>query len=194
MIPSFFVPLAGLPMTTSGKLDRRALPAPDWTAVGRDTVYAPSRTADEQHLVDIWREVLRLDKVGIHDNFFALGGHSLLATQVISRINRKFNVNLPPVDLFEAPTIEGLAERLLAALHSRAHTGLPPIEPVGHQGLAPMAFNQEPFWVASQLSDGPAPYDFHSATRLKGTLNVSALEGAINDVLRRHESLAHDFR
>jgi acyl carrier protein len=114
MLPSAFVVLDCLPMTPNGKLDRRALRAPETGRPDLPVAFAVPRTALEVQLAAIWAEVLRLQQVGIHDNFFELGGHSLLATQVISRIRNTFHVEVPLRRLFEAPTVASLA-RLLAA-------------------------------------------------------------------------------
>src|SRR5215213_7151460 len=109
MVPSTFVTLDSLPLTPSGKVDRRSLPAPGLSDIRAENVYAEPRTPAEEQLVEIWEEILGLERVGIHDNFFELGGHSLLATQVVSRLNRHFGVELPLRVLFEDSTIEGLA-------------------------------------------------------------------------------------
>jgi acyl carrier protein len=109
MIPSAFVFLDALPLTPNGKIDRKALPAPDRTRSDREeTLVAPS-TLTEEALSEIWREVLRLDRVGVRDNFFELGGHSLLMTQVISRVREAFQIELPIRRFFESPTIADLA-------------------------------------------------------------------------------------
>jgi amino acid adenylation domain-containing protein len=112
MVPSTIVLLDALPLTRNGKVDTAALPAPDSIAV-EHTVMAP-RNPVEQGLADIWRQVLRIEQVGVEDNFFELGGHSLLATQVIARIRSTFHVQLPLRSLFEAPTISGLAQQIAA--------------------------------------------------------------------------------
>jgi hypothetical protein len=111
MIPSAFVTLECLPVTSTGKLDRLALPAPeeDGTDAGR---YAVPRTPAETAMARIWAEVFRVERVGIHDDFFELGGHSLLAGQVVARVRRAFGVDLPLGALFEAPTIAELCGRL----------------------------------------------------------------------------------
>src|SRR5207248_3868669 len=121
MVPSAFVRLEQLPLTASGKLDRRALPAPEDDAVVRGAYVAP-RTPVEEVLASIWAEVLRLERVGIADDFFELGGHSLLATQVIARVRTTFAVELPLRSLFEAPTVADLAERIVTM--QRAARGL----------------------------------------------------------------------
>ena len=109
MVPSVFSTLERLPLTPSGKVDRRALPAPDPSGFRAENSYAEPRTPVEERLVEIWEEVLGLGRVGINDDFFELGGHSLLATRVISRVRKAFQVELPLISLFEEPTIAGLA-------------------------------------------------------------------------------------
>ena len=109
MVPSAFVFLDSLPLTPNGKLDRKALPAPDHRRPELADTFAAPSTPFEEILANIWSEVLKLDKVGIHDNFFDLGGHSLLATQVVSRIRSRFGFDLPLREIFAAPTIAALA-------------------------------------------------------------------------------------
>ncbi|MBD2362407.1 amino acid adenylation domain-containing protein [Anabaena minutissima FACHB-250] len=109
MIPWAFVLLDSLPLTTNGKLDRRALPSPDLDQ-NRHTSFVPPQTETEQAIADIISSVLEIAKIGIHDNFFELGGHSLLATQVVSRLRQTFTIELPVQTIFQSPTIAGLAE------------------------------------------------------------------------------------
>ena len=108
-MPSAFVFLDSLPLTPSGKVDRRALPAPNHDPPASADVFVAPRTSTERMIAGIWAEVLGVKQIGIHDNFFDLGGHSLLATQVVSRMQEAFHVKLPLRGLFEKPTIEGLA-------------------------------------------------------------------------------------
>jgi amino acid adenylation domain-containing protein len=115
MIPSLFAPLESLPSTPSGKIDRRALPAPDPRTTIFESGSPAPRTPIERALAEIWSEVLGVERVGVEDNFFALGGHSLLATQVFSRLRKAFRVGLPLRVLFETPTIAGLAAAVEAA-------------------------------------------------------------------------------
>ena len=119
MIPALFVELAGLPRTPSGKLDRRALPAPDPSARAAAAAYEAPRTALESALADVWEELLRTERVGIHDDFFELGGHSLLATQLVSRVRKLLRLELPLRLVFESPTVAGLA---LAISQSQAES------------------------------------------------------------------------
>jgi amino acid adenylation domain-containing protein len=112
MIPAQFVFLDSLPLTPSGKVDHRALPTPDTTPTGLASNFVPPKTPTEEKLARIWSELLKFDKIGIHDSFFELGGHSLLATQIISRLQETFRVAVPLRSLFETPTVAGLAEQI----------------------------------------------------------------------------------
>jgi acyl carrier protein len=110
MIPSAFVELTALPLNVNGKVDRRALPAPDGSRPELETDFIAPRTAAEDVVAEIWKRTLGVDRVGVRDNFFELGGHSLLATRVVSRLREVFQVELPLRSLFERPTIEGQVE------------------------------------------------------------------------------------
>jgi amino acid adenylation domain-containing protein len=112
MVPSAFVVLEAFPVTPSGKVDRRSLPAPDSLRPDLEETFVAPRTPTEQQIADIWTQLLKLEQIGIHDNFFALGGHSLLGTQVISRLRQSFGIELPLQTLFEAPTIAELSSHI----------------------------------------------------------------------------------
>ena len=123
MIPSLFVSLESLPSTPSGKIDRSALPAPDPRNTIRESGSSPPRTPIEKALAEIWSDLLRVERIGVEDDFFALGGHSLLATQVFSRLRKAFAVGLPLRTLFETRTIAALAIAIEAAHQSRTGDG-----------------------------------------------------------------------
>jgi len=129
MIPAVFMPLAALPLSPSGKIDRKALPAPDRTgALSGTGAKTPPRTAMEESLVELWRELLGLgqaDQVGREDDFFALGGHSLLATRLTSRMRDRLQVEIPPQLVFQTPRLAALAE----ALEQVHATGARPLAP-----------------------------------------------------------------
>jgi acyl carrier protein len=128
MIPSLFVFLEALPRTSNGKVNRRALPAPEQNRPEKENAFVPPSTIVEKTIAEIWAQVLKVDRTGIHDDFFESGGHSLLAIQIVSRLRDVFQIDLPLRSLFENPTIAGLAalvaqapeptERVLAELES----------------------------------------------------------------------------
>jgi amino acid adenylation domain-containing protein len=191
MVPSFFVTLAELPLTENGKVDREALPAPATTEI--ETAAAAPRTPTEELLSNIWAEILRLHSVGLHDNFFDLGGHSLLATQVVSRVRETFKLELPVRALFESPTIAELAQSIDAARQSETGATLTPIERVDRAGKLPLSFAQQRLWFIDKLSTGNTVYNIQVAVRLIGSLDHAALEKALNEIVRRHESLRTSF-
>lgn len=121
MIPSFFVYINKVPLTLSGKTDRKVLPTPDLTFRQVGGEYVAPLTSLDQELCRSWSEVLKIDKIGIHDNFFKLGGHSLLAMQVISRIWHIYNINIPLRALFEHATIDAL-NTIVGSLNKREST------------------------------------------------------------------------
>ncbi|HEY0737287.1 MAG TPA: amino acid adenylation domain-containing protein, partial [Herpetosiphonaceae bacterium] len=114
MIPAVFVPLKELPLTTNGKLDRKALPVPDLTTVERQDTFVAPRTPAEEVVAQIWSRLLRVEQISVHDNFFELGGNSLLATQVIVRLHEIFPINVSVRSMFDGPTVAGLVEALVA--------------------------------------------------------------------------------
>jgi amino acid adenylation domain-containing protein len=191
MVPSFFVALEELPLTENGKVDRDALPAPVTSEIETGAV-AP-RTPTEELLANVWAEILRVRSVGVHDNFFDLGGHSLLATQVVSRIRETFKVELPVRALFEKPTIVELAQSIDVALQSETGATLTPIERVDRTGKLPLSFAQQRLWFIDQLSTGNTVYNIQVAVRLTGSLDHRALAHALNEIVRRHESLRTRF-
>ncbi|HEU4560885.1 MAG TPA: amino acid adenylation domain-containing protein [Longimicrobium sp.] len=190
MVPAALVALHSLPLTLNGKLDVKALPAPDLAPSG-DRYVAP-RTPVEEVLAEIVAEVLRLERVGLHDDFFELGGHSLLAIRVISRIREMFGAELPLRALFEGPTPAKLAGRVEALCRAGAPV-LPPVVPVARTGVLPLSFAQERLWFLDRLQPGSTVYNITVALRLRGSLDVRALERALGEIVRRHEALRTTF-
>ncbi|MET0398462.1 MAG: condensation domain-containing protein, partial [Longimicrobiaceae bacterium] len=191
MVPSALVALDRLPLTPSGKTDRRALPAPEWGAEGASAYRAP-RTATEEVLAGIWAEMLGAERVGVEDNFFERGGHSLLATQMVSRVRQALGVEVPLKTVFEAPTVAALAGRV-EALRSAGASPAPPVVPVPRRGPLPLSFAQQRLWVVDQLEPGSAAYNMPAALRLRGALDVAALRASLDALTRRHETLRTVF-
>lgn len=151
------------------------------------------QTPVEEILSKIWTEILGLEQVDIHDNFFDLGGHSLLATQVISQVRRVFQLELPLGQLFEAPTIAGLAKRIENAQQIESNLQIPPLVSVSRTDKLPLSFAQERLWFLAQLQSGDTTYNELFALRLIGFLNIEALEQSLNEIVRRHEALRTSF-
>ncbi|HEX8272438.1 MAG TPA: amino acid adenylation domain-containing protein [Longimicrobiaceae bacterium] len=198
MVPSAFVALEALPLTPNGKLDRAALPAPEAVGAGAREYVAP-RGPTEEALAEIWAEVLRRDRVGAHDDFFALGGHSLMATQVISRVRGRLDAELQLRDLFAASTLEAFARRVEAAGPAApaaplAAAAAPDADDEEDTFAFPLSFAQQRLWFVDQMEPGSTAYNITGAYHLRGRLDAAALGRALDEVRRRHESLRTVFR
>ncbi len=189
MLPAAFVFLPALPVNANGKVDRRALPTPATRRPRLAGQLVAPRTPVEEILAAIWGQLLGLTSLGVDDNFFALGGHSLLATQVMSRIQRSFDVELPLRTLFEGPTIAQLAESLDQALEIGIGIAAPPILPAGRDRERPLSFSQQRLWFLHQLAPESVAYNMPTARLLIGRLDVRALALALGEIVRRHQIL-----
>jgi amino acid adenylation domain-containing protein len=188
MIPAAFVFLAELPLNANGKVDRKALPAPDLGAQLEQ--YVAPRTPTEEVLAQIWAEVLGVERVGVEDNFFVLGGHSLLATQVVARVRESFGVEVPVRALFEASvTVRELGEQVERARREQQGLQAPPLAPRPRQGLLPLSLAQERLWFLEQLESLGSAYNEIMGLELDGALDQEALERSFAELVRRHESL-----
>lgn len=206
MMPSAFVLLKTLPLTPSGKVDRKALATAQQclrralpTQLHPESSFVAPRTPAEEIVVNIWKQVLHLEKVGIQDNFFELGGHSLLAIQVNSRLNKAFGVELSVRSLFEAPTVEKLVEAIapgtpsVNANISNEKAQVQIISQRTRTEPCPLSFAQQRLWFLNQLEVDSFAYNISAAVRLKGMLNIIALHESFNEIVRRHEALRTSF-
>ncbi|HEX3532532.1 MAG TPA: amino acid adenylation domain-containing protein [Thermoanaerobaculia bacterium] len=195
MVPAAFVPVESFPLTPSGKVDRRALalscpePRPGPREVASAGAAAPLTPAEEL-LAGIWSEVLGVERVGIHESFFALGGHSLLATQVMSRIRGVFGTDLPVRQLFESPMIAELAR---AVEQAGSTVQAPPIFPVQRNRDLPASFAQQRLWLIDQIEPGNPAYNIPLALRLSGEIEPGLLARIFSEIVRRHEALRTTF-
>ncbi|MGZ4106473.1 MAG: non-ribosomal peptide synthetase, partial [Tumebacillaceae bacterium] len=193
MVPALFVHLEKLPLSPNGKVDRRSLPAPTANDILHDAAYTAPSNALEEMLVDIYADVLGVELVGIHDDFFALGGHSLLATQVLSRIREAIGSELTLRNLFDAPTVGALAPlvEMNREQGSRSETQLDTILPIPleQRSQMPMSSAQQRLWFLSRYLPNHAAYNVPVLLTLEGQLDVKVLERSLNELVRRHEVL-----
>jgi amino acid adenylation domain-containing protein len=188
MVPACFVQLEQLPLTASGKVNRKALPDPQGLALAAAAYVAP-RNAVEAQLAALWAEVLGREKVGANDDFFALGGHSLKVTRLASQLHKAFQVKLELKDLFAHTTLEAQA-RLIEQAQKTAFVA---IAPVGEQESYPVSSSQKRLWVACQLEQASVAYNMPGAYAFEGQLDEQALAFAFNQLIERHEVLRTVF-
>ncbi|MFE1593317.1 amino acid adenylation domain-containing protein [Nocardia sp. NPDC058705] len=187
MVPDAVVVVAELPMTTNGKLDRAALPAPEFTAA---TVFRAPTTPIELSVAEVFATLLGVPEIGLDDNFFDRGGNSLLATRAIARIDQALSTDLVVRDLFEAPTVGSLAARVRPGSVAAPR---PPLTPAPERGVIPLSPAQQRMWLLNRIDPDSPAYNIPLVLRLRGTLDTSALRYAVADVLERHEALRTRF-
>jgi amino acid adenylation domain-containing protein len=194
MVPATFVQLDQLPLTPNGKVDRQALLSfKEIESDESEAEVARARNPVEELLLSIWGEVLGVKHLGVNDNFFDLGGHSLVATQVISRISETFRIELPFRAFFDAPTIEALALYVDDALRSQHAIQAPPLVAVDRECELPLSFAQQRLWFLDQLEPMSNAYNIPLVVRLRGPFVPEVFKTAVEEVMRRHESLRTRF-
>ncbi|NOU44484.1 MAG: amino acid adenylation domain-containing protein, partial [Methyloglobulus sp.] len=189
MVPGAYVALEAFPLTPNGKLDRKALPAPDGSSV-TCRAYEPPQGAAEAAIAHIWQELLHLGQVGRHDHFFELGGHSLLAVQLVSRLRQELGIEVPLRDLFARPVLAGFARAVTNARQSE----LPPIQMADRSQPIPLSWAQQRLWFLGQLDPAAsAAYHIPAGLRLHGRLDKAALKASLDRIVARHEILRTSF-
>jgi amino acid adenylation domain-containing protein/non-ribosomal peptide synthase protein (TIGR01720 family) len=189
MVPQVYVLLESFPLSASGKIDRKALPVPEASSYQTATYEAP-QSPTELQLASIWRELLQLEKIGVHDNFFELGGHSILAMRVVSRVQIATKKAIDVIVLFENPTISGLAKVIDAPFSGVAYSDVPSI-PL--QEVYPCSAAQTRIWLADQVSQNRAVYNITSAFEIKGSIKKEFLFEALQHLVGRHEILRTNY-
>ncbi|WP_323147480.1 non-ribosomal peptide synthetase [Pseudomonas marginalis] len=189
MVPAHLMRLDAMPLSPSGKLDRRALPAPVW----QTREHIEPETPLQQQIAAIWREVLGVPKIGLRDDFFALGGHSLLATQIISRTRQACDVELPLRTLFEASELGAFAEQVGLIQASGQRNQQTAIATVDRSLPVPLSYSQQRMWFLWQMEPDSPAYNVGGMARLRGVLDVGRFEAALQALIMRHETLRTTF-
>jgi amino acid adenylation domain-containing protein len=190
MVPRRFVRMEQFPLTTNGKLDRSALPAPDRSRSSARREYRAPQDPVEEALTRIFSEVLSVDLVGVDDDFLELGGQSLKAAQIVARIRDSFRMDLPVAALFDTPTPAGLSKLIAARESGEASEAMPELRRRGRKNAEyPLTFSQERLWFADQMEPGSPAYNISRAARLTGPLDLQALSRSLDVIVGRHESL-----
>ncbi|PKV49520.1 amino acid adenylation domain-containing protein [Aquimarina sp. MAR_2010_214] len=185
MVPGYYIELDSVPLTPNGKIDKKSLPKVTKEALIQREYVAP-RNEVEIQLVEIWQEVLGLNKIGVTDNFFELGGHSLLVGQIINKVYKELNKSITYKAFFENPVIEEVCKKI----SNRNYTAIPVTK---SKDYYPLTTSQHRIWVLSQLEGGSKAYNMPGAVRLKGHLDISKFEEAFRILINRHEILRTNF-
>ncbi len=193
MVPSGFVFLKTMPLTASGKIDRKVLPAPGHELGDRKGQYVAPQTETQKAVAEIFAEVLGLDRIGIQDDFFGLGGHSLRATRAIYRIRSRLQIELPISALFKNPTVAELAHAIEQSQSAGQLAASAAIPRTTRKGPIPASYAQRRMWFLHEVEPSSPVYNIPFVLRMRGHLDVRALEGALNDLIQRHESLRTTF-
>ncbi|HKT29383.1 non-ribosomal peptide synthetase [Dyella sp.] len=194
MLPQHIIPLDAIPLLPNGKTNRKALPAPQIHSVASDTARIAPRDDDERRVAAAMESVLSLPDLDVRDDFFALGGHSLLAAQLTARLNREFGITLSFRTLFDAPTIAELAKAIRAQVASGTAPATQPITRRADQSRAPLSLMQQRLWSLEELQPGRVTYNAPSAHRLRGHLDETAFQLALQALIQRQPILRTAFR
>jgi tyrocidine synthetase III len=186
MVPAYIMRLEQIPLTANGKVDRKKLPQPETSPV---LAYTPPTDSVEQRLTQIWQQLLGLQQVGIHDNFFQIGGHSLKAIMMIARVNNELETKLTLPQVFKDPTIS----RLARAIKGSGKVKTMALQAVEEKEYYPLSSAQKRVYILQQMDAQSTVYNMPSAVRLLGKLEPSRLDALFSHILNRHESLRTSF-
>ncbi len=193
MVPSSIVLLSELPLSPSGKVDRKALPPPTVLLDTGDAGYVAPRNQTEQSLVTLWSRHLHVSRIGVYDDLNQLGAHSLLYAQVLTRIRALLDIDLSIRDLFESPTVAELARRIDHARTFRRGPTLPPISRIGRDKPIPLSIGQQQLWLILQANPNSPVYNECATLEIKDELDTDIFHRALNEIQRRHEVLRTNF-
>jgi amino acid adenylation domain-containing protein/FkbH-like protein len=188
MIPSFWIVMDSFPLTSNGKIDRKAFPDPEVTELIK-TEYIAAESETEIKLTGLWKEILNIEKIGVNDNFFELGGHSLIAIRLSAKINKLFNVNTDIGTIFSNPTIRKLS-KVIEQDEKKQFKNIVKIPEKEHYELS---HSQKRFWILSKFKDGSEAYNISNIFEIEGKLNPAAFKRAFKEVMERHEILRTVF-
>ncbi|MRR31898.1 non-ribosomal peptide synthetase, partial [bacterium] len=193
MVPGQIVAIDPMPLTRAGKVDRQKLAGLEISLEVNRAAFQPPQTGVQAGLAELFAQVLKVERVGLQDDFFALGGHSLLATQLNSRIRHTFGVDLPLTDQFEYPRLGELAEQIELALRSSRGMNPTPIFPADHGPDLPLSYAQSRIWFLTQLAPESTAYNIPLAVRLVGKLDTARFKTALEQLVARHAVLRSRF-
>ncbi|MDA5107870.1 condensation domain-containing protein, partial [Brevibacillus thermoruber] len=192
MIPSLIMTIDAVPLSPNGKVNRKLLPEPQFQP-GKDSETGPALTKTEEELTEVWKKMLNLDHVNADDNFFDLGGDSVIAIQLMSRINKRFSVEISPRRFFEEPTVASLARIIEEAKCVRGLKERPSLVKVPRGGKLPLSYAQQRLWYLCKADPSNSSYNIPVAIRLTGNLNLEIFHDCLNEIVRRHEVLRTGF-
>ena len=202
MVPAAFVFLPKLPLTPSGKIDRRVLPSPEKAAAHQEREYSAPQSPVEELIASLWADLLNVPEISRDDDFFQLGGHSLLVGRLTSRLRKALKVELPLVAVFENPRLDKLAAKVQELLQTGqdsseetklSNVELPPIERVSRDGILPLSYPQERVWLIHQINPDTIAYNFQATLVFEGPLDPVVLARTMTEIVRRHEIFQVSF-
>ncbi|WP_031342550.1 condensation domain-containing protein, partial [Ruminiclostridium papyrosolvens] len=198
MVPSYFVRLEKMPLSQNGKVDRKALPEPQFS-VNTGTEYVEPANEDERKMVKLWQEVLGMERIGANDNFFEMGGHSLKAAVLVSKIQKEFSVEISLSEIFKAPTVKEITSRL-KALKGSIYSSISQVDGTEYLDtkdgsyVYPVSSAQKRLFILEQMGGLGTTYNLPGVITVEGKIDIEAFENAFKKLIERHETLRTSFR